>query len=225
MQKKTTPIGMSTNSPTTADKSAAPALVALCAGILPVWARHLAASRAQSEVAVTQMLQAFADIGPHINMAERQSQQITDALSQTDDGVTGLTQACERVLAPLLQGNQLPPGGSDALQQVLDMVRSAVTALEKIAKPFTHETQMVAEQVERMYVGFQYQDRISQMMALLESDIARLQDAFEGKLPEQPELEAWLARLESQYAMEEQRLNHSGAAGGGADDDKETTFF
>ena len=216
---------MSTNSQTMTNNGAAPALVALCAGILPVWARHLAASRAQSEVAVTQMLQAFADIGPHINMAERQSQQITDALSQSDDGVTGLSQACERVLGPLLNDSQLPPGGSEAIGQVLTMVRTAVTALEKIAKPFTHETQMVAEQVERMYVGFQYQDRISQMMALLESDIARLQDAVDGKTTELPELDAWLMRLESQYAMEEQRLNHSGAVTGGADDDKETTFF
>lgn len=215
---------MSNNRQTNVNTSTAPALVDLCAGILPVWARHLAASRAQSEVAVTQMLQAFADIGPHINMAERQSQQITDALSQTDDGVTGLTQACERALSPLLQSGQLPPGGSEAIEQVLTLVRTAVTALEAIAKPFTHETQMVAEQVERMYVGFQYQDRISQMMALLESDIALLQDAVEGKTTELPALDAWLMRLESQYAMEEQRQNHSGTASGGADD-KETTFF
>jgi ABC-type transporter Mla subunit MlaD len=224
MQKKTTLIGMSINSQSNMNESAAPSLVALCAGILPVWARHLAASRAQSEVAVTQMLQAFADIGPHINMAERQSQQITDALSQSDGGVTGLTQACERVLGPLLSGSQLPPGAHEAIEQVLVMVRTAVTALEQIPKPFTHETQMVAEQVERMYVGFQYQDRISQMMALLENDIARLQSAIEGKSAELPELDAWLAQLESLYAMEEQRQNHSGNVTGGADD-KETTFF
>ena len=216
---------MTNNSPPSTKLSSAPALVALCAGVFPVWLRHLAASRAQSEVAVTEMLQAFADIGPHINMAERQSQQITDALSQADNGVTGLTQACERVLLPLIQDQQLPPGGAAALEQVLDMVRGAVTALEKISKPFNHETLMVAEQVERMYVGFQYQDRISQMMALLEGDIARLQEAVEGKTDDLPELDEWLSRLESMYAMEEQRQNHSGNGSGGGDDDKELTFF
>ena len=190
-----------------------------------MWARQLAASRSQSEVAVTQMLQAFADIGPHINMAERQSQQITDALSQADGGVTGLAQACERAMAPLLQNPQTPPDAAQAIEQVLDMVRNAVAALEMIAKPFTHETQMVAEQVERMYIGFQYQDRISQMMALMESDIARLQHVVDGSSGELPDLGAWLERLESQYAMEEQRQNHSGSASDGAQDDKETTFF
>jgi ABC-type transporter Mla subunit MlaD len=216
---------MSTTPGKTNSPESARAVVALCAGVLPVWLRQLAASRSQSEVAVTQMLQAFADIGPHINMAERQSQQITDALNQTGNGVTGLIQACESTLAPLLADAELPDASRLALAQVLDMVRTAVHSLESIAKPFTHETQMVAEQVERMYVGFQYQDRISQMMALMESDIARLQEVVEGRANELPELQAWLDRLESQYAMEEQRQNHAGSTAGGAADDHETTFF
>jgi len=49
------------------------------------------------------MLKAFADIGPHIDMAERQSQQITDALSTGDACIVRLGQACEQTLAPLLQ--------------------------------------------------------------------------------------------------------------------------
>lgn len=198
--------------------------MALCAGVLPVWARQLAASRAQSETAVSEMLQAFADIGPHIDMAERQSHQITEALSLSDTGVVGLAQACENALTPLLNHPQLPPEGRPAVEQVLTMVRDAVSALENISKPFAHETQMVAAQVERMYMGFQYQDRISQMMALLESDIARLQAAMDSQGGELPDLASWLARLESQYAMTEQRENHSGAAAP-AGDNKETTFF
>jgi ABC-type transporter Mla subunit MlaD len=202
-----------------------PLLAELCIGVLPVWARHLATSRAQSEVAVTQMLKAFADIGPHIDLAERQSQQITEALSQTDAGVTGLTQACERALAPALADPQLPPATAAAIAQVLGMVRSAVHALEEIAKPFAHETQMVAEQVERMYMGFQYQDRISQMMALLEGDISRLQEAFAANGAGTPDLEGWLARLESQYVMSEQNNIHAGTAVEAGADNNETTFF
>lgn len=216
------------SAPLSADGSSVPAaarLVALCAGVLPVWGRQLAASRAQSEVAVTAMLKAFAEIGPHIDMAERQSQQITDALSQADGGVTGLAQACERTLAPLLQHADLPPGGAEAIANVLQMVRQAVDALENIAKPFTHETLMVAEQVERMYIGFQYQDRISQMMALLESDIARLQEAVTTGDTNSLELNAWLQRLESQYAMAEQHEVHAGKATSAGNSSTETTFF
>ena len=220
------------NSPPTSRNEApvAPAgqsLVDLCSGVLPVWARHLATSRAQSEVAVTQMLKAFADIGPHIDRAERQSRQITEALSQSDGGITRLTQACERALAPVLSNPQLPADAGVALGNVLDMVRRAVDALEQIAKPFAHETQMVAEQVERMYMGFQYQDRISQMMALIEGDIARLHEVFAGGGANAPDLSEWLIRLESQYAMSEQHKDHQATvAGDSADNDSnETTFF
>lgn len=215
---------MATTSAPGLDHQAAQALVRLCAGVLPVWARHLATSRSQSEAAVIEMMQAFADIGPHIHKAERQSLQITQALSQSDGGVTGLVSACDQAMAPLLQGGQLPAGASAAISHVLSMVHSAVQALEDIAKPFNHETQMVAAQVERMYVGFQYQDRISQMMALLEGDIARLQRVVNGQEPAIPELQSWLSELESHYAMAEQRNDSGGSAGAGADSN-ETTFF
>ena len=216
------------------DLQSARALLALCAGLLPVWQRHLSTSRAQSERAVTEMLQAFSDIGPHINMAERQSQQINDALSQSADalaqpmgGVTGLVSACELALAPVLQDPGLAAESRVAIDSVLHVVRSAVGALEQIARPFQHETQMVAAQVDRMYMGFQYQDRISQMMALLEGDMARLQEALLAPDGQASDLARWLAQLESQYAMSEQREDHTGVAStvSATDQGNETTFF
>jgi hypothetical protein len=209
----------------TPPKDAAQALVALCAGILPVWERQLAASRAQSEVAVGQMLKAFADIGPHIDMAERQSRQISDALSPNDGGIVGLVAACEARLSPLLQDASLPAASRDAISQVLAMVRSAVHALQSISQPFAHETQMVAQQVEHMYTGFQYQDRISQMMALLEADMARLRSALNNPTGEVPQIDLWMAQLESQYAMAEQRDNHVQARTNGPGGPKEAEFF
>jgi methyl-accepting chemotaxis protein len=200
-------------------------LVELCAGVLPVWLRHLAASRAQSETAVTQMLKAFSDINPHISRAERQSEQITEALNQSDEGITGLAVACERALSGLRNDPSTSDAGKAAIDEVLSKVKSAVDALENIAKPFTHETQMVAEQVELMYVSFQYQDRISQMMTLLESDFTRLESALAGKDDSSIDLTDWLARLESQYAMAEQRHNHTGTGGSGDSSDDEMTFF
>ena len=204
------------------------AQLALCAGLLPVWGRHLSTSRAQSEGAVTEMLKAFSDIGPHINMAERQSKQINDALAQPIGGVTGLVEACEKALQPVLQDAALTGSSRSAVEQVLEMVRNAVGALEQISKPFQHETQMVAEQVDRMYMGFQYQDRISQMLALIEGDITRLQEAFAGEAAQVPDLATWLARLESQYAMTEQHQDHRAidrAVPTSSSSNNETTFF
>jgi methyl-accepting chemotaxis protein len=197
----------------------------LCAEVMPVWVRHLATSRLQSEQAVTQMLQAFADINPHINRAELQAQQITEALSQADGGITKLTAALARELAPVRADPQLPATAAYAIDRALGLVQNAVDALEQIAKPFSHETQMVAEQVERMYVAFQFQDRISQMMALLESDIERMCATLHNTAQPPPAVAQWLEQLAAQYAMKEQRQNHDANAAGGGTDNDETTFF
>lgn len=202
------------------------AQVALCEAVLPVWGRHLATSRAQSEDAVSEMLKAFAEIGPHINMAERQSQQINDALAQPIDGVMGLGNACANLFAPILADRNLAPAVRVAMEQALGLVQNSVSALEGIAKPFQHETQMVAAQVDRMYMGFQYQDRISQMLALIESDVARLHQVISDIRTVPPDAATWLAQLESQYAMAEQHRNHPGeVADKHAPDCDETTFF
>lgn len=204
-------------------------LVTLSLVVLPVWGRQLATSRTQSEAAVSEMISAFAEIGPHLDRASRQSHQITAALSHGEGGITQLAQACDNELTPLLA--RLDADAGAAIRRVLAMVGQSVTALEEIAKPFEHETQMVTRQVDRMYVGFQYQDRISQMMTLLHDDIERLQAAMIEPGADLDALapQAWLARLESLYAMAEQHQGHAsnGSSGDGLlpDNDIETTFF
>ena len=205
-----------------------PARLALCAALLPVWGRHLATSRTQSEAAVAEMMSAFAEIGPHLDRAARQSKQITAALAHDTGGIINLAQACSQELVPLL--TRLEPGVAATLQKVLGMVQKSVDDLERLSRPFEHETHMVSQQVERMYVGFQYQDRISQMMTLLHDDMARLESVLSNPLERADELtqEAWLARLESLYVMQEQRQHHTGQTAIGADvidNDFDTTFF
>lgn len=205
-----------------------PARLSLCVALLPVWGRHLATSRTQSEAAVAEMMSAFSEIGPHLDRAARQSKQITAALAHDAGGIINLAQACSQELVPLL--TQLEPGVVATLQKVLGMVQKSVDDLENLSRPFEHETHMVSQQVERMYVGFQYQDRISQMMTLLHDDMARLEAALSqpAQAPDDLTQEAWLARLESKYVMQEQRQHHTGqtasspnAIGDGID----TTFF
>ena len=200
--------------------------VALCTALLPVWGRHLATSRTQSEGAVAEMLAAFAEIGPHLDRAARQSQQITAALAQGEGGIINLAQACDVELQPLLA--QLDGPAAVTLRKVLGMVQKSVHELEQLSKPFEHETQMVSRQVERMYVGFQYQDRISQMMTLLHDDMAHLQAVLADPAPSPQALDpaVWLARLESQYVMQDQRNSAKASdAPDQPDDDIETTFF
>jgi hypothetical protein len=217
--------------PAHSERALEAAQAALCATLLPVWGRHLAALRTQSETAVAGMLSAFSAMGLHLNQAARQSHQITLALAPGDGGITHLARACEQELQPLL--TQLDEGAASTLRKVMGMIQKCVDELAQVAKPLEHETRLVSEQVERMYIGFQYQDRISQMMTLLQMDMDRLQAALTTPLADAQALnqDAWLARLESQYVMQEQRQQHTGSPtdmadmAGGAVNGTDTTFF
>jgi len=202
--------------------------LALCVALLPVWGRHLATSRTQSEAAVAEMMSAFSEIGPHLDQTARQSKQITAALAQDASGIMNLAQACAQELQPLLA--QSPPAVAATLQKVMGMIEKSVDDLERLSRPFEHETQMVGQQVERMYVGFQYQDRISQMMTLLHDDMVRLEAVLSNPLDSADDLkpEAWLARLESRYVMQEQHQLHTGQPASGdeaIDNNRDTIFF
>ncbi|GAB4406667.1 MAG: hypothetical protein OHK0048_26760 [Rhodoferax sp.] len=201
----------------------AQAVVALCARVLPVWARQLMSSRSQSEQAVAEMLSAFAEIGPHLDRASRQSHQITEALAAGSGGIMPLAQACQAVVEPVLA--QCPPSAQEAWVQVLRLIQSTVAALEQIAKPFEYETRVVSQQVERMYKGFQYQDRISQMMTLLHDDMVRLIEALGQADAAALDADAWLARLQSQYVMAEQHRQHTEGTAAAESATDDTTFF
>lgn len=135
------------------------ALTILCGALLPVWSRQLATSRKQSESAVHEMLAAFAEIAPHLDIT----------------------------------------------------------------------SSVIGPHVDRLYQGLQYQDRISQMMTLLLEDMQRLHAAITTPSIANATLAqgAWLARLESQYAMAEQRLDHICPTpnGSAANPAPETDFF
>ena len=78
-------------------------------------------------------------------------------------------------------------------------------------------------QVERMYVGFQYQDRISQILNLLQVDISRMMEVMKVEPKSLDALQGahWLGRLESEYVMSEQHA----AAAPPDDSANEVTFF
>ncbi|AGX87866.1 hypothetical protein [Candidatus Symbiobacter mobilis] len=200
---------------------AAQTLVGLSAQVLPVWTRHLDVLCRHSEGAVAEMLSAFSDIGPHLDMTTRQSQQITEALAQGDGGITQLARACDAVFDPVL--GECTPQVAEAIDRAKEMIHRCVDSLEAMAKPFERETQLVIQQVDRMYRGFQYQDRLNQMVAILRTDVERLRKAIEDADtslgPEQ-----WLERLQSSYVMVEQ-FHHAGESHQNNGGEEETTFF
>lgn len=145
---------------------------ALCATVLPQWARLLETAQAHSNTAVVGMMSAFSGLTPFLEAAEQ----------------------------GLLAGKPCAAGDATVLSGL----------------------------VERMYMGLQYQDRISQMVALVQTDMQHMLQAMTAADAVIPMDSAdWLKRLESQYAMAEQHQDHPAVNGStpAAAHDDQTTFF
>jgi methyl-accepting chemotaxis protein len=83
----------------------------------------------------------------------------------------------------------------------------------------------ISELLEDILIHLQFQDRTSQMMALLQEDMERLTQAALNPNGTSLDAPTWMARLQAGYAMQEQHSNHASpdadlnASGG------ETTYF
>jgi methyl-accepting chemotaxis protein len=129
-----------------------------------------------------------------------------------------LTALCLKLLP--IWGRQLAISRLQSEEAVGEMLKSfasirphletAVRQSSDVISEIPYDAKLVSEKVEQMYVGFQYQDRVNQMMALLQEDMAHLQTILESPETDQDAMavDAWLSRLESKYAMHEQRRAH-----------------
>lgn len=92
---------------------------------------------------------------------------------------------------------------SGLLQSLGDMDRSSRELQEAGAA--------VSAEFERVLMGFQTQDRLSQMLNCVTDDINRLTEWLEqGGDLSAAQAGEWLARLDESYTMEEQRSEHHG---------------
>ncbi len=118
------------------------------------------------------------------------------------------------------------------IRRVIGRFNESAGALALTAGQLERESDEVREQVSRVLVDLQFQDRVSQILALIERDIGRLEDRLGGDRrdfaaggrPRPIDAAEWLRQLESGYTTLEQQdaPRHEGAARAGATD---ITFF
>lgn len=74
-------------------------------------------------------------------------------------------------------------------------------------------SQRLSNEMDLVFAGFQFQDRLNQMLGVLQDDMDRLDRWLqqpESAAP--PDVAGWLDRLEQSYTMDEQRAIHHGNA-------------
>jgi methyl-accepting chemotaxis protein len=94
-----------------------------------------------------------------------------------------------------------------------------------VATPGQANNEQISALMEDILVHLQFQDRTSQMMALLQEDMGRLAQAALNTHIAPPDTADWMARLQSGYAMQEQHTNHASSDADLAASGGETTYF
>jgi len=117
--------------------------------------------------------------------------------------------------------------------EVVHRLRTAAGNLVDASQSLTTEGQQVAGEIGEVLVALQFQDRVSQVLGHVESDMSRLQshlvrariERSTGGHPQAIDVEAWLAEMRRAYTTPEQHSLHRGEAAERAPDPAGITFF
>jgi methyl-accepting chemotaxis protein len=96
-------------------------------------------------------------------------------------------------------------------REVIDtLVAELGTTLEQ-SRRLRETSQRVRDDLDGVFVSFQFQDRLNQMLGSVQDDMDRFEEWLrQTRAANQADAQRWLERLEASYTMEEQRSFHHG---------------
>lgn len=133
------------------------------------------------------------------------SQQITARIDQ----VTKLMQSTvEAAAAAAVRDKSTIEQSGGVVQDVLSHVRELGAGADRMQQ----QGNVIRVDIENLLVNLQFQDRVSQMISVIDGDIRRLKDNVERGEP-MPPASQWLADLQVHYTMDDQREVHAAPGG------------
>ena len=163
----------------------------------------------------------FAVVADEVRKLSTQSGETGKQISRKVETVAaaiGSTLACADQLSA--KDDEVVAGAETTIQRVIARFNDSAGTLVRTAGQLEQESSGVREQVSRVLVDLQFQDRVSQILTQIEQDIARLdvrlgedrQVLPGGSLPQPIDSGGWLKHSESGYTT----LEHPDAGGRGA---------
>ena len=115
-----------------------------------------------------------------------------------------------------------------AASNVVEDVLGHVRELARSSDHMRAQGNNIRHDVEGLLIALQFQDRIRQILEVVEADMARLgRTVGEEKDETLPTLESWLKELEQHYTMDDERHAHqsTGGAASASGASEDVTFF
>lgn len=138
----------------------------------------------------------------------RTASQITERIGRVTAIMAGTMQAAAQAAC---QEAVAIDRSSGVVAQVLNHMRE----LSCESKAMRNRGVELRARIEQLIVGLQFQDRVSQLISVVDGDIVRLRDQVEIEEPA-PAVDQWLLELKARYTMREQRQSQVPMESGGS---------
>jgi methyl-accepting chemotaxis protein len=132
------------------------------------------------------------------------SQSSADTATQIKERIGRVTQIMQSTSESAAQASAREEQAIERSGQVVNDVIGHMHQLSHESESMLERGNVIRNHVEQLIVSLQFQDRVNQVISVIDGDILRLQ----GQLNQDdalPEADAWLADLKRQYTMREQR--------------------
>jgi methyl-accepting chemotaxis protein len=133
------------------------------------------------------------------------------------------------------QDEALVNNSAEVIGHVISRFGHAATSISESSEALRHESQAIGQEVEEVLVSLQFQDRVSQILHLVNNDLHKLRQNIEDCRQQQaeatgmPSIDAalWLEELSHTYTMPELHVVHNGTgqADAASTGNNEITFF
>ncbi len=143
------------------------------------------------------------------------SQSSAATASQIKDRISRVTTIMQGATDAAIEASAHEEQAIAQSSQVVQAVLARMQGLSADADTMRERGNTIRSHIEQLIVSLQFQDRINQMIGVVDGDIQRLSDQI-GRAEPPPEPHAWLADLERQYTMREQRHDQGRSAPGQA---------
>lgn len=144
-----------------------------------------------------QSRQAGLDIGRHVVRMQERASGLRHGAGAVDTGQAEVALQAE-----------------EAARDVVSAVVESLSQVTRNSRSIRNAGKQVQVDLERIFVGLQSQDRLSQMLCAVTADMQRFAEWADGRVDDASAASArlWLERLEATYPMEELRSSHHDTA-------------
>ena len=173
----------------------------------------------------------FAVVADEVRNLSRQSSEtgkhMTEKVNVINDAIARAFKVAEQATA---ENKTVMQRSETSIEDVMALFSDIVRDLTHTADTMREEGKGIRQEIEDMLVELQFQDRTSQMLAHVSSNLEDLANTVNEQQQDQGEsgghldAQAWLENMEQSYAMLEQRENHSGQENNDSSE-SDVTFF